>query len=261
MKNTYTRPIGVLLLGGCLVGCSGSGSKVDIGDTSAVGAKLSDYAATWDGYAQAYSFWSNGSDRVRLTIDDQGHGNLRVGGGELLPAPTNPDEFTPANITELPQWSDLVEGGLYPAHLAQVQAGRIQFGINPWDLEAAWCALQTSYPLTNGGVTIVDGGPPQEHYDYACLPDYTAASTGSDCTYTDDAKQTHPVSCAKLWLCLGVTACACTSAGCTGRELTYASSANQYPDEFDAALDASGHTLTGTLNLNGNRITVVMQRQ
>jgi hypothetical protein len=262
MKNIHKRAVTVLVLGaGGLVGCSGTGGNVNIGDTSPVGAKLSDYAASWDGYAQAYGFWPNGSDRVRLTIDAQGHGNLRVGSGDLLAAPTDPDEFTPANIAALPQWSDLVEGGLYPTHAAEVQAGRIQFGINPWDLEAAWCALQTPYPLPSGGVAIADGGQVQEHYDYSCLPSFASATSGPDCSYTDADKQTHPVSCAKLWLCQETFACACTATGCAGRDLSYATAANQYPDEFDAALDASGRTLTATLNLDGNRITVVMQRQ
>ena len=262
MKNMHMRAVTVLLLGvGALAGCSGGGGNVNIGDTSPVGAKLSDYAATWDGYAQAYHFWPNGSDRVRLTIDAQGHGALRVGAGDLLAAPSDPDQFTPANIAELPQWSDLVEGGLYPTHAPEVQAGRIQFGVNPWDLEAAWCALQTPYPVVNGGINIADGGQVQEHYDYTCLPGYSAASDGSDCSYADEAGQTHPVSCAKLWLCQGITACACTATGCAGRDLSYATSANQYPDEFDAALDRTGRTLTGTLNLDGNRVTVVMQRQ
>lgn len=264
MKNNHRHAITALVLGAAgWLGCSGSGSNVNIGDTSVVGAQLSDYAASWDGYAQAYSFFPNGSDRVRLTIDAHGHGNLRVGDGALLPAPTDPEHFDPENIVALPQWSDLVEGGLYPAHAAQVQAGRIQFGINPWDLEAAWCALQTPYPASiGGGINISDGGQVQEHYDYTCSPPYTAgAGTGTDCSYTDAAGETHPISCAKFWLCQGITACACTSTGCAGRTLSYATTANEYPDEFDAALDARGRTLTGTLNLDGNRITVVMQRQ
>lgn len=262
MTKMHTRAVTVLLLGaGALVGCSGNGGNVNIGDTSPVGAKLSDYAASWDGYAQAYAFWPDGSDRVRLTIDAQGHGNLRVGGADLLAAPTDPDEFTLENITALPEWSDLVSGGLYPAHAAEVQAGRIQFGINPWDLEAAWCALQTPYPAPAGGIVIADGGQVQEHYDYTCLPTYVSATSAPDCSYTDEARQTHAVSCAKFWLCQGIAACACTATSCAGRDLSYATAANQYPDEFDAALDTTGRTLTGTLNLDGQRITVVMQRQ
>lgn len=254
-KRQFQLVAALLLSAGGFGGCSGSGSNVNIGDTSAVGAKLSDYAASWDGYAQAYSFWPGGSDRVRLTIDAEGNGNLRVGDAALLPAPTDPNSFTPSNIAELPDWSNLVEGGLYPTHLAEVQVGRIQFGINPWDLEAAWCTLQTPVHVASGnGFDVPDGGP---HIDYECTSD---SATPSNCSYTGADGQTHSFLCAKDALC-GNAACLCTESSCAGRGYPDASSAHQYPDQFDAALDATGRTLTGTLNLDGNRITVVMQRQ
>ena len=62
---------------------------VNIGNTTAVGSQLSDYAATWDGYAEATTF-SDGSDHVRLTIDASGQGSLVVGDSAPLPAPTDP---------------------------------------------------------------------------------------------------------------------------------------------------------------------------
>jgi hypothetical protein len=36
---------------------------------------------------------------------------------------------------------------------------------------------------------------------------------------------------------------------------------NQYPVQLDGELDASGDTFTGTLVLQGTRITVILKRQ
>src|SRR3569623_1693657 len=95
MKNMHMRAVTVLLLGaGALAGCSGGGGNVNIGDTSPVGAKLSAYAATWDGFAQAYRFWAYGAYRVLLSIDALGHGALRVGAWVLLAAPSDPVLFS-----------------------------------------------------------------------------------------------------------------------------------------------------------------------
>ncbi len=164
MKNVTTNALMVLLSGAAAgLGCSGGGS-VDIGNTQAVGAQLSDYAASWDGYAQAYTFSPDGSDRVRLTIDASGHGNLQIGNAALLPTPTDPNvgfptEAAAAILLSGPRSpvSILNEGFLYPTYAAQVQADRVQVGIDPGDLEATWCALQTPVALSHLVVSATDG--------------------------------------------------------------------------------------------------------
>ncbi len=125
--------------------CS-TGENVNIGDTQQLGGKLSDYAAEWDGYAEAYTFQPSGSDRIHMTLDAQGNGSIRVGTDPLLPPPTDPNVGFPPG-REYPK--DIVadtglrEGFLYPLHAAQVDAARIRIGLKPFDYYAPWCALQT----------------------------------------------------------------------------------------------------------------------
>jgi hypothetical protein len=256
-ERTYVR-VAILCSAGSLLACSGAGN-VDIGNTSVVGARLSDYAASWDGYAQAYTFSPDGSDRVRLKIDASGHGTLQVGDAAVLPPPTDPDVGFPSGVRDYPDPTTvLAEGFLYPTYAAQVQSARVQVGINPNDLEAAWCALQTPYPLASG-ITLADGGG---HFDYTCTPTYTLLSPtpgSASCSYSDG--QGHSVDCDKFYLCQDVFACDCIESTCTGRQVPTGTPVGQYPIELDAALDATGTTLTGTLNLNGTRVTVVMQKQ
>jgi hypothetical protein len=159
MRNERTHIVVALIFGaGAQVACSGGGN-LNIGNTSTVGANLSDYAGTWDGYAQAYSFLPDGSDHVRLTIAANGQGTLQLGDAPLLPAPTDqnvgfPTEAAAANLISGPRSpvSILNEGVLYPIHNAQVQTGRIQAGLKPNDYYAAWCALQT--PVANSHLVL-----------------------------------------------------------------------------------------------------------
>jgi len=55
--------------------------------------------------------------------------------------------------------------------------------------------------------------------------------------------------------------CACTATSCAISTLPADATANQYPYELDAALDTTGKNLTGTLNMDGTRITVHLQRK
>lgn len=103
-------------------------------------------AGSWDGHAEAYGFAPDGSDRVRLVIAANGLGSLQVGNSAPLAQPLDPDVGYPP-ATDLPDSSGLWEGFLYPIHSVQISADRIQLGIDPNDVFAAWCALQTSYPL------------------------------------------------------------------------------------------------------------------
>lgn len=269
-----------LLFAGLLaapLGCS-SGGQVNIGDTQSLGSKLSDYAAHWDGYAEAYTFGPSNSDRIRLVLDSQGHGTVQVGSDALLPPPTDPNVGYPPGATTkdtLVDTSSLIGGVLYPVYAAQVQANRIQIGLKPNDYYGAWCALQTSYYVLNGQTSVPpDGGMGTPgvlypSYRYTCVPGSGGGETGTppdvQCTVQTDLPDggytNQPVDCGKMYLCLS-QACACNATSCgSGPALAASVIPAQYPAELDAALDASGTNMTGTLNVNGTRVTVHLQRQ
>ncbi len=268
---THSKTIARLLLTGLLAApaaCS-SGGDVNIGDTQSLGAKLSDYAAHWDGYAEAYAFPPSNSDRIRLVLDDQGNGTVQVGDDPLLPAPTDPNLGYPAGDENTKTSGDInrttLSGGVvYPVYAAQVQAARIQIGLKPLDYYAAWCALQTSYHVIDGFTAQADGSEVPD-YTYGCLPGYggSGGSTGCEVQINnpDQSVTYQPADCGKLYLCL-MQVCACDATGCsTGPSVAAGTAPAGYPAELDAALDSSGENMTGTLNLNGTRLTVHLQRQ
>src|SRR5262245_9474401 len=83
MKPWMTAGFAALML--LSVACSGGDPTV-----TTSGNQVSDYAATWDGYAEAFTF-EDGSDRVRLTIHANGEGTIEVGDSAPLPPPTDPN--------------------------------------------------------------------------------------------------------------------------------------------------------------------------
>jgi len=253
---TRTKLLFMTLFAGPLA-CSSNG-QVNIGDTQ--GGQLSDYAATWDGYAEAYMFEPSGSDRVRLVLDETGAGTLRVGDSALLPPPTDgsvgypptPATAGPPSPVSILQPMTLRDDYLYPTHAAQVQTDRIQVGIDPRDFYAAWCALQTPVPFD----------PSAPDGSYGCLPNVSSFSTpDGTCGLDNPDGSTTTVDCGKLALCRLQMTCACTATACTSFSEPAGESAAQYPDELDAALDSSGQNLTGTLTVSGTRVTVHLQRQ
>ena len=288
MKKAGFRTLAALVCGaGFSAACSGGGGTVNIGNTNAVGSQLSDYAASWDGYAEAYTFTPDGSDRVRLTIAASGQGTLEVGNQALVAAPTDPNLGYPPGNEDTTDTSTppLWEGLLYPVYGAQVQTDRIQVGIKPNDYYAAWCALQTpsgfrSETILDGGAlggTVetwvpVDGGAgavdaASETIMYFACP-FPVGGAVSNPGSTDAmcfggiGLADIPVDCGKYALCNAMV-CGCTATGCDSSPLVAAGSAPpQYPVELDAALDSTGKTLTGTLALSTDlRVTVVLQKQ
>lgn len=131
--------------------CSSGSAPVDIGDGK-IGEKLEDYAAHWEGYAEAYDF-ADGSDKVRLTLDAAGNGRLEIGDSAPLPKATEPDVGYPAAYSGEPtleQFSTLFPGFAYTISTATVESARIRFSLNPWQIERDWCALQTPYDSQDG---------------------------------------------------------------------------------------------------------------
>ncbi len=262
-----------------LVACS-SDKSVNIGNTTPIGSRLSDYAASWDGYAEAYTFMPDGTDRVRLTIASDGHGTLQIGNLSLLAPATDPNVGYPAGASVPVDLAFRVpamqEGFLYPIYSAQVQTDRIQVGIKSHDYYSSWCGLQTPFayvpqPLdpdagVSGGYVLVlaDGGMGGADTVYLPCPFQSAGASTSEtmCYGKLNSSDQIPVDCLKLYLCQAEV-CACTADGCgTSPVIASGSAPSQYPVELDAALDNNGQTLTGTLALSTDvRLTVVLQKQ
>jgi hypothetical protein len=257
----------ILCAAGSLGACS-SDKPVNIGNTNMIGAQLSDYAATWDGYAEAFTF-SDGSDRVRLTIDANGQGTLQVGDAALLAPPSDPNVGYPTDQPGGIEYS-LIAGFLYPIYATQVQEARIQLGAVPGDLYAAWCALQTPVPyeittiVMQSGTEIIIGASDAGvvSTQYACVaPNTVSGAPGGGCQVTNADGGTSPISCQKTDLCQGPQpACTCTASACASVQVPAGTPVAQYPVELDGALDATGKILTGTLTV-GNGVTVHLTRQ
>ena len=149
--------------------------------------------------------------------------------------------------------SGLFEGFLYPLHAAQVQTDRIQLGIVPDDLWATWCALQTPVPWATGD----DGGATS----YGCVANLGGSISGGACAQLEPDGTSVPIDCVKLSLCQFGMVCTCTATACASVSAPATTPIDQYSVEIDGALDSTGTTLTGTLNLDGTRITVHLTKQ
>jgi hypothetical protein len=249
MNNAGKNALMILLAASAAgLGCSGGG-PVNIGNTQTLGAVLSDYAATWDGYLETANFWPDGSDHVRLAIDSTGQGTLRIGDLALIGPPTDPNVGYPPNAYSLTEGNTtgtgipgaLDEGVLYPLHSTAVQGNRIHAGLDPNDVYAAWCLLQTPRDWTDPS----DGIPA-----YNCVPrplTETYDPTTRACTMNLADGTTEPVDCLKWDICFMSMSCACTASGCVENAVPAGTPANQYQLQIDGTLDSSGSTLTGSL--------------
>ena len=240
-RKSLVLPL-VLVLSAC------SSDPVDIGDDRVVktGEKLSDYAAVWEGYAEAYTFWAE-SDRIRITLDENGEGTLEVGEAPPIPPATNPDVGYPEEDLGHPSAGatgpsiELRSGFSYTILGATVEARRLRLGISLLELYTDWCEMQTPY---------FD----EESSTYHCLPVSSGGFDGSRC-YLDDPETGDPIyaDCAKIGMCSTGRVCSCTAEGCTAL--------SEPPRvRLDAALERDGAELEGTLTVGGN-VTVRMTRQ
>jgi hypothetical protein len=239
----------ILIAAGALasLACSG-GDPVNMGENNPVksGELLSDYAATWDGYVEGYQFQS-GSDRVRLTLDENGDGVLEVGDVPLLPAPSDPD-IGYASAGEDPNWIApfwIHEGFRYSVSGATVEDSRMRLAVQNDEVFAAWCELQTSLPGSEPG-------------SYGCIPAGNYGKSDDECSYATPEGTQMSIDCGKVVLCTQV--CACDAVGCTapGRDETL----------LDGSLVHAGDALVGTLvikslvdGLDIERLTVRLERQ
>lgn len=244
-------------------GCAGN-DAVNIGDDqktpkAKTGELLSDYAATWDGYAEAHPFRS-GSDRVRIELDDEGKGHVVFGEG-TPPAPTTDPANSPFEFTDnggiVGIDGDWIEGFEYTVQHAEVRERRIQLAFSGMEIFKAWCDLQ---------VPLRDTSESADAPEYACVPHFDGwRRDHGRCWGTDpQTGEDVEVNCMNLLLC-GEPSCTCTADGCTIPSLS-SSSTTGSGGALDAVLDDGGATLVGTLVLADGvnapmSVTVRMQRQ
>jgi hypothetical protein len=246
-------------------GCS-SDHSVNVGDGVPVAvdkSKLESYEGQWDGYVEAYTFPS-GTDRVRVTLDKNGNGQLQVGDGSVAPPPTNPDVGYPDALNrdvvkiltgQIPSTSSSVmqylwDGIAYPVAGARIESERVRFTLDPASAPVfgQWCVRQTTTYCYDG---------PSSQVCHCVSPSAMNYPDGA-CGYPspDDPATRIPVDCGKMELCNDV--CACTPTGCTKSDqiLTYSF-------QFDAALSDDGKELVGTFVLpdyNGGARTIRLKR-
>jgi hypothetical protein len=231
-------------------GCAGN-DAVNIGDDqetpkAKTGELLSDYAATWDGYTEAYKFGS-GSDRLRIELDDEGNGTVVLGEGVPPPLVTDPNDTG----FLLAGW---VEGFQYSVQNAVVHDKRLQLAFDAEEIYKPLCE-----PLTP--VRDTSGAP--DAPEYGCLPYFSGwRNEGGQCWGTDfQTGEDVETDCTLLRLCWGYDAmCACTAEGCTVPPLPATGGSTHRSAVLDTALDDGGDSLVGTLVVGGN-MTVRMERE
>lgn len=229
--------------------------SVSIGDeneTAYTGAELSHYAAEWDGYAEAFDFEPS-SDRIRLTLDENGEGTLEFGDENPLPPPTDPDVGYPPGYDGSPgaRTRTLIPGFRYSVQGVGVIDSRIELGILPDELYSDWCSLQT--PILDE----VNSTPSEPVYH--CAHNWGITPIDNQCSQTNpQTGEQVPIDCGKFDLCFGLGPCSCTQDGCA-TDLSH--DPDGFPVELDAALEKSGKALVGTLVVGSARVTVRMERK
>jgi hypothetical protein len=253
MGIVATLALGFVTLSAC------TDTPVDIGEKDPALSKsdLAAYAASWDGYAELHEF-EDGTDRVRITLDEQGNGHVRFGNRELIAAATDPaGVYPPQNATSgtraVANPSEPWSGFDYTIGNAHVEAERIRLGAAMAELFSSYCALQTPY------LDTINTSEPMYH----CIPNTGGGSDEDGCFVYEHAAAPGEdwnsipkirVSCQQSGMCMMGMGCTCSATGC-GVDTTNADV------ELDAALDDSQENLVGTMSLGGQRITVRLKRQ
>lgn len=236
-----------------VLGCA-SAKTHDIGDddVATLGLELSDYAAQWSGYAEAFTFidynGAESTDAIELNIDSEGQGYLRVGSGLPFPPVTDPNSFPQPNdlgsgggFNGSTDTSVVVSGRDYPVYDAAVETRRLKLWVAPTDFYADWCALQTAFAT----------GDPDMPYN--CVPPASVAyNENEDGTCSADDNETS-FSCGAINGCHSNQLCECSETECGARHGPKV--------QLDAALDDGGNTLEGTLLIGySQRIVVRMTK-
>jgi hypothetical protein len=223
-----------------LAGCADK--AVDIGDDTppaVLGASLSDYEGTWVGYAELAE-WDDGTDTVRLVLDDNGNGVIEVGEAELVLPEPDPEAGFPPDLPVHPMAGvmlpDILPGFSYPIEGAIVESNRLRLGTTNLELFREWCELMEPVPNPNSGT------------GYACLTNW-AHTDGTTCTLEGSGAV---VDCGKA-ACLNV--CNCDQDGCE------IGGGENEDIRMDAALESEGAELEGSLDTPVGRFQVRMTRE
>lgn len=244
-KSMTMNPLLVLATAALSVACGGE-DPVNLGENppAVTGEKLADYSATWEGYVEAATFTMS-SDRVAMTLDENGHGTITFGvDAAPLPPISDPDV--------VPEW--LYDGaGVRPGNLfvgfahtvenANVEDRRLRLGASTLEPYQPWCELQISY----------ETGPGTGNYE--CLPPSTGGGRRNGvCHYDDKASgEEVPVDCGKVEFChLGSNPCDCDAEGCVRRAGGIT---------LDGVLEDDGDAFVGTLKTPSVGGTVRLTRQ
>jgi hypothetical protein len=191
---------------------------------------------SWTGYIENYQFGSR-SDALSLTFAADANGIVKgtmVFGMGAPPPPASdpnvgypPDLFANGGITVGigAAHTYISEGYPYSFDGGTLDARRLRFTVDLWQLWASWCALET--PASDGSGS--------------CVPNWSAMITFDPrCAQTDPTtKELVSVDCGKYVLCSGGV-CACTARGCA------LSSSSTEIVTFDVFV--AGDTLTGSVS-------------
>jgi hypothetical protein len=242
MKKSVLSVTIVTLLAGC-----GSQGDLDVGDeTVRVGQALSDYAADWDGYGEAYQVPGDHDDRIRLTLDQNGEGTIRFGEEALFAPASDPNEAFPPTFP-LGSGADgydpgvltgLRSGFAYAVSGAVVTAARLQFKVELAAVMESWCVLQAPEPVPGWscGASGWTSGISE-------AGQYEDCSTGAE-------TNPQPLDCDVAVQC---SHCQCDTEEC------HAVARNSV--SVDAALTNDGDMLEGTLlTVDNERVTIRMTR-
>ena len=254
MRHATMTILGGLTL--AAAACADRDGTIDIGKSA--GSSLVDFAASWDGYAEAYVF-SDGSDRVQLVLDSEGRGTVQVGARALLPPPSDPSMGYPPGPWNFEDNNGLVRlqpGFRYPIYRARVEAQRIRLDADSHDIWREWCATQTPIGINSAG-------------EHTCVPDLIDPH-GQGCQYQDSGTgAVVQVDCLRAVLCQTEPPCpSCTEATypvcrCSATSCAIRSVTERYPVQIDGALDDTGRQLVGTMAIDDlqERVTIRLTRK
>ncbi|MDD9939984.1 MAG: hypothetical protein OXU20_02880 [Myxococcales bacterium] len=240
MKQAYVSALGLCIA--ALLAC-GQEDQLNIGEIGKSGANLRDYAGSWTGHAEAYAF-TDDSDYVRISLDEDGGGVIEVGNTEPWPDPDPTKGYPPKEIGPVDPLMEraLLPGFAYPIADSSFDGERLRLQVNTLDPFAEWCAgMEPVFHDTYEGV---------ERYE--CLANEGTSlkegPSGEDvCTLGEET-----IDCG-LWLCASV--CQCDAEACS----VFDDPEGAAQVHFDGALEDGGTTLVGTLVLS-DRLTIRLKR-
>ena len=277
--SRLTLVLAVLAATSASGGCSQD--PVSIGDqqpSTQLKTGLAAYAADWDGYVEAYQF-SDGTDRVRIALSEDGSGTIRLGNQDLRPAATDPNAKYPPDY---PNGGGVVGGTvltiawvgfLLPLSEVRLDVGRFRASAASEAVFASWCTIQS--PIATGPSTYAcftgDGLMPGFVGGYS--GGYNDPDAGLDIESCESYKESSPgkyvvvpTPCEPVALCTtsvsgggsgslsNIAICSCNATGCAIGDIPR-------DIQLDVALEDNQQTMTGTLAFGGANHTVRLKRQ